>query len=233
MALSKNDFIEIEYIGRIKNSHVFDTNIKEEAKKINLEIETNPLIICLGQNMILPAIDLFLIGKKPGAYTLDLEPEKAFGLRKQELVKTFSLNAFRKQNIAPAPGMIFSFDNLFGKITSVSSGRVIVDFNNPLAGKQIEYKIIVKRQVTELNEKIKALLAFYMRKDLNFEIKDKKLIVNATRHESKLLEFFKKKFKDILNLELEIKEIQEKKESVEQKVNPGKDTQTISKEDDL
>lgn len=207
----KNDFIEIEYLGKIKDGKVFDTNIKEEAKKISLEIETRPLIICLGQNMILPEIDYFLIGKKLGTYVLNLEPEKAFGLRKQELVKTFSSNAFRKQNINPYPGMVFSFDNLFGKIASVSGGRVIVDFNNPLAGKQVEYKIIVQRQVTELDEKVKALLVFYMRKQFNFEIKDKKLTVNATKDESKLLEFFKKKFKDILSLELDIKEIEDKK----------------------
>jgi len=214
----KKDFIEIEYTGKIKDGRIFDTNIKEEAKKINLEIETKPLIICIGQNMILPAIDSFLIGKKLGTYIIDLEPEKAFGLRKQELVKTFSSNAFRKQNLNPQPGMVFSFDNLFGKITSVSGGRVIVDFNNPLAGKQVEYKIIVKRQVTELNEKVKSLLAFYMRKDFDFEIKDNKLLVNATKDESKLLGFFKKKFKDILGLELDIKEMQEKKENIEQKV---------------
>ncbi|MEM4230268.1 MAG: peptidylprolyl isomerase [Candidatus Pacearchaeota archaeon] len=203
--LKKNDFVEIEYIGKIKNGEVFDTNIEEEAKKLGLEIKTKPLIICLGQNMILPAIDNFIIGKQLGTYTIELEPEKAFGKRSQELVKTFSLNAFKHQNIVPKPGMVFAFDNLIGKITSISGGRVVVDFNNPLAGKIVEYKITLKREIKDINEKIKALLFFYTKKEFEFDIKDKKLTVYASQTDSKLLKFFEKKFKEILDFDFEIK----------------------------
>ena len=98
MALKKNDFVEIEYVGRVKDGEIFDTNIKEEAKKINLKIETKPLIICISQKMILPAIDDFLIGKEIGEYNLELSPEKAFGKRNRTLVKTLPLAVFKNQN---------------------------------------------------------------------------------------------------------------------------------------
>jgi len=204
--LKEKDFIEIEYIGQLKDGTIFDTNIKEEAKKINLEINTKPLVICLGEAMILPAIDKFLIGKKPGEYTIDLEPKDAFGNRKPELVKTVPASVFKNQKVSPFPGAVFYFDNMVGKVTSVSGGRVMVDFNNPLAGKPVQYKIIVKNQIKDIKEKIKALIRFYARKDLSFTFKDNKLSIEADKKEGIILKFFTKKFKEILDFELEIKE---------------------------
>ena len=177
--LKKNDFIELEYVGKIKDSGlVFDTNIEKEAKEINLDIKTRPLIICLGQGMVLPAIDDFLIGKDTGKYSLTLSPEKAFGKRVRDLIKTIPLSVFANQNIKPQPGMVFAFDSLFGKVISTGS-RVIVDFNNPIAGKEVEYDLNVKRKIEEENEKVKSLILTFFRKSLEFEIKDRKLIIKC------------------------------------------------------
>ncbi len=208
--LTKNDFIEIEYIGKIKGGEIFDTNIQEEAKKLNPNIKVKSLVICLGQNMILPAIDKFLMGKEIGRYTLNLKPEKAFGERKRELLKTMPLSVFNKHNINPKPGMVFSFDNLLGRISTVSGGRVIVDFNNPLAGKEIIYELRVKRNITDIKEKVKSLMSSFFRKQFPFEIKGKKLIFEVASEERKFVALFKNKFKEILNLELEFKEEKEK-----------------------
>jgi len=206
--LKKNDFVEIEYIGKIKETgEIFDTNVEKEAKKLNLNIKIKPLIICLGENMILPAIDNFLVGKEVGkSYTLTLPPEKAFGERKRELIKIMPMSVFRGQNITPRVGMVFSFDGLFGKISAVSGGRVIVDFNNPVAGKKVIYELKVKRKIKEMKEKVKALMLVFFKKEFPFDIKEKKLILKATEKEKKFLELFKEKFKEILGLELEAKE---------------------------
>lgn len=214
--LKAKDFIEIEYLARIKDNGIFDTNIKREAEKMDIKI-SSPLIICLGQNTILPAIDEFLIGKELGDYSLELPPEKAFGSRNRELVKIMPFSVFRQHNINPQPGMVFSFDNLLGKVAAVSGGRVIVDFNNPLAGKNVIYEIKVKRKVTEEKEKVKALMTAFLRKDFHFEIKDKLLIVKADKTIRKLIELFKPKFKEILNLDLEIEDTKEESENQEEK----------------
>ena len=117
MALQKNDFVELEFIGKVKGGDIFDTNIKEEAKKINLELESRPLIICLSQNMILPSIDEFLIGKDIGKYALELSPEKAFGNRDRTLIKTLPIRIFMEKKVYPQPGMMFEFDNVLGKVS--------------------------------------------------------------------------------------------------------------------
>lgn len=209
--LNKNDFIELEFIGRVKNGEIFDTNIKEEAKKINLELESRPLIICLGQNMILPAIDEFLIGKEIGKYSLELEPEKAFGLRDRGMIKTMPLKIFLEKETYPQPGMLFNFDNIMGRISAVSGGRVIVDFNHPLSNKTIVYELNIKRILSDLKEKVSSLMSLFFRKKFDFNIEDKKLIIKSDKQFKQFIEMFSEKFKEILNLELVIEEIKEEK----------------------
>jgi FKBP-type peptidyl-prolyl cis-trans isomerase 2 len=218
--LQKNDFVELEFIGRVKNGDIFDTNIKEEAKKINLELETRPLIICLGQNMILPAIDEFLTGKEIGKYILELEPEKAFGLRNRNLIKTMPVKIFLEKQVYPQPGMMFEFDNVIGKISAVSGGRVIVDFNHPLANKTVIYELNVKSVITDDNEKVSSLMQFFFRRKFDFKIESSKLIVISEAKLKPLFELFKDKFKEILNLELKFQEEEKsepKKEEIPEK----------------
>ena len=205
MTLKKKDFIEIEFTGKIKNGEIFDSNKKEDLKKLNPNIKPKPFIFSLGENMFLKGIDDFLIGKEIGEYTIELPPEKAFGKRNSQLVQMVPMKIFKTQKLNPVPGAIFNFDNRIAKILSVSGGRVMVDFNNPLAGKEIIYEIKILRKVDDLNEKIKSLIEFFTKKQLEFEIKNKKLIIKDKQF-AQFLNLFKDKFKDILGLELEIKE---------------------------
>lgn len=213
--LEKNDFIELDFTGKDKEGNVFDTSIKEEAEKIGLEIEAKPLIICLGQNMLLPAIDEFLIGKETGNHVLELKPEKAFGKRDRKLVKLMPSSIFKEQK--PMAGMVFSFDNMAGKILSVSGGRILVDFNNPLADKEVIYSLNIKRKIENLDEKVKSFIRFFFRRDFNFKIEDKKLVIDAEKNIAKIIEMFGGKFKEILNLDLEVKEVEAKQEEKPEK----------------
>jgi len=210
--IKKNDFIELDFTGRVKNAEIFDTNLKEEAKKIGLEIESRPLVICIGQNMVLPAIDEFLEGKEIGKYTLELSPEKAFGPRNRDYLKTMPVKIFHEKQILPKPGMVFQFDNLLGRISAVSGGRVIVDFNNPLAGKDVVYELNAKKKISDIKEKAEVLINFYLRQKLDFEIQDKKIIIKTEKKFAQIIDFFKPKFKEILDLELEVKESETKEE---------------------
>ena len=116
------------------------------------------------------------------------------------------------QKLNPVSGAVFNFDNRVGKVLTSSGGRVIVDFNNPLAGKDVVYKVKVLRIVEDLNEKVKSFTEFLFRKDFKFEVKEKKLLIEVEKELSKFVELFKDKFKEIFDLELEVKEIEEIKE---------------------
>jgi FKBP-type peptidyl-prolyl cis-trans isomerase 2 len=204
MVLKKKDFVEIEFTGKTKEGDVFDSNVKEVLKKTNIEGYPKPFIFCLGEGMFIRGIDEFLIGKEIGEYDVSLKPEDAFGKRNPKLIQMIQKKEFIKHNLNPIPGAVFNFDGKLAKVLTVSGGRVMIDFNNPLAGKEVDYKIKVLRKVENLNEKIEALNDFLFRKNFEFEIKDKKLIMKIPKENTKFVEMFKDKFKEILDLDLMI-----------------------------
>ena len=222
MVLKKKDFIEIEFTGKVKDGEIFDSNIKEDLKNANLNFEPKPFIFGLGEKMFLEGIEDFLVGKEVGEYEVELPPEKAFGNRNSSLVKIISTRVFKENKLNPIPGMMFNLDGRAVKILSVSGGRITVDFNNPLAGKNVVYKIKVLRKVDDLNEKAKALIEFLFKKNLEFEIsssknqiKGKKIIIKVEKGLLELVKLFSEKFKSALGLELEVIEIEDNKKEPE------------------
>ncbi|MBN2518690.1 MAG: hypothetical protein JXB14_07605, partial [Candidatus Altiarchaeota archaeon] len=76
-----------------------------------------------------------------------------------------------KQGMTPVPGMVFEVEGRPARIQSVSGGRVMVDFNHPLAGKETEYKVKVREVAKTENDKIKYLLEKSFNEDsLDFKI---------------------------------------------------------------
>ena len=166
--------------------------------------------------MFLKGIDDFLIGKDIKEYKIELLNEKAFGNRDSKLVQMIPMKIFKEQKVNPVPGAMFNFDGKIAKVLTVSGGRIMVDFNHPLAGKTVIYNIKVLRKVDDLNEKAKTLIDFFTKKYFKFEIKDKTITIHADKQFSQFLILFKDKFKEILDLDLEVREIEK---------NPSKKSQ--------
>ena len=85
------------------------------------------------------------------------------------------MNTFQQHKVQPHPGLQVDIDGEMGIVTSVSCGRVIVNFNHPLAGKEVVYTFTVRRKVVDQKEKIAAFLAAVLRlpaEALKIEVKD-------------------------------------------------------------
>jgi len=230
MKLAKNDFIEIEFTGKTKDNEVFDSNIKDVAKTINPNIDAKPFVFCLGQGMFLKGVDDFLIGKEPGKeYKIELKPEDAFGKREPKLIQLVPMKIFVEQKVNPVAGAMFNFDGRIAKILSVSGGRVMVDFNNPLSGKEVVYDIKVLKKLEDLNEKIKSLNEFLFKQDLKFEVQEKNLLMQVEKQMKPFIEMFKDKFKEIFDLDLVVEELVKKTEIKEAK-SIGKKKESMEKE---
>lgn len=161
MALTTGDFIELDYSGKLRDDGtLFDTTIESVAKEagLNPKAEYKPTIICLGHGQLLRGLDTFLEGKEPGKHTVKLSPEEAFGKKDPKLLKLIPLKKFKEAKIEPYPGLDVNIDNHYGVVRSVSGGRVTVDFNHPLAGKELTYELEVKRKVEAPEEQVAALL---------------------------------------------------------------------------
>ncbi len=218
MEIKKNDFIEIEFTARVKDGEVFDTNIKEDAEKAGLKIEAKPFVLCVGHDMIIPGFDESLNGKQVGEkYSEEFGPEKAFGKRNASLIRMIPTKAFLEQKIRPERGMQLALDGRLVKVVSVSSGRTLVDFNNPLAGKVVVYDFNVNKKLEDINEKVNALQDFFFRKRFDFDVSDK-VIFKVEEKMKPLVEMLGKNFEEMLGKKVEVEVVEEKpKEKIEKK----------------
>jgi len=129
MTIEKNDFIELEFTGKIKDTdEIFDTNIKADAKAANFKTEgINPLIMSVGHEMIPIGFDKDLIGKQlEKKYELSLKPEEAFGKRNSELIRMIPSKYFHEQKITPERGMQLNLD---GQIVKAWQWHTFIEFS--------------------------------------------------------------------------------------------------------
>jgi len=212
MALKSKDFIAIEFTAKLKDGDIFDSNVKKDLAKAGIQGNLKPFVFALGEGMFLKGVEEFLIGKEVGEYTIELSPEKAFGKRDPKLIQMIPLKEFRSQQVNPIPGQVFNFDGKLAKILTVSGGRVMVDFNNPIAGKDVVYEIKILEEIKDLNKKVEAMIDFFFRQDFKFNIEGKELNLEVIKGFGRFAELFKEKFKKLLDLNLKVSEIEEKEE---------------------
>lgn len=208
MAINKNDFIEIEFTGKISNTdEIFDTNIGADAKKANLDIKNiKPFILSAGHKMLPDGFDADIIGKElRKSYIVNIKPEEAFGKRNPQMIRMIPTKHFHEQKINPERGMQLSLDGQLVKILSSDKGRTLVDFNNPLAGKDVTYTYKINKIVTNQKEKIDALQEFLFKRIFEFDINGKTVTFKVEKQLKPFVKMFAPKFKEILGLEVESK----------------------------
>ncbi|WXG40816.1 MAG: FKBP-type peptidyl-prolyl cis-trans isomerase [Candidatus Freyarchaeum deiterrae] len=162
--IKKNDFVLVEFIGRIKdNAKVFDTTVQEVAMKADIFNEREiyqPRLVVVGAGWVLPGLDEALEGLHIGeTKTIEIPPEKGFGEKDPKNVKVFPAREFLKQNVKPRPGMTIRIKGRLGTVQKVGGGRIRVDMNHPLAGQILEYEVTVKNILQNDEDKIKALIS--------------------------------------------------------------------------
>ena len=163
MALQKGDFILINYTAKVKETNeIFDTTVEETAKKEHLQKEgeiCEPKLIVIGEGWVLKALDDSLTTMEPSKPSMvEIPPEKAFGPRDSEKVKRVHLKQLIEKGINPAVGTRIEFGGKNATIRSIGAGRVLLDFNPPLAGKTLAYEVTLNKKLESNEEKIAALI---------------------------------------------------------------------------
>jgi peptidylprolyl isomerase len=163
MALQKGNFILIDHVAKVKETgDVFDTTIEETAKKEHLYKEGEiyePKLVVIGEGWVLKALDESLTTMEPGkTSTVEIPPEKAFGERDPEKVKRVSLRHLTAKGITPTLGMRVEHNGKMATVRTIGAGRVLLDFNPPLAGKTLVYEVTVQKKLTTRKQKTAALI---------------------------------------------------------------------------
>ncbi len=161
--ISKGDIIRLEYDAWVvETGALFDTTSAEKAKEGNIfneNVTYGPIPMLVGGGRTFAGLEEALEGVEVGVEKeVIIPPEKAAGLRDPKLVELHPVREFLKQEIEPRVGMEVSMKNRMGTIIAVTTGRVRVDFNRPLAGKSLRYRFKVLSRVDSLEDKVKAIL---------------------------------------------------------------------------
>jgi len=166
MAIKNGDFIRLEFTGKIKETgDVFDTTNEEVATEAGILVENKdygPIPIIIGGKHLLQAIDEAVIGMDVGeSKEIEVDPENGFGERDPQLIQLIPMREFKKQGMTPHVGMEITSEGHKGRILTTSGGRVKVDFNHDLAGKHLEYSVVITEIIEEDEEKIKSMIQLH------------------------------------------------------------------------
>jgi len=173
--IKNNDFIEIDYTGKDRESGiVFDTTKEDVAKQnglYNPKVTYRSIIVCVGEKQVIPGLDKELEGKEASkTYSVEISPEDGFGKKNAKLLRIIPAHVFKKQKLNPVPGLQVNVDGAIGLVKTAGGGRVIVDFNHPLSGKTLVYEVEIKRLVTDNKEKIQSFLDIIGMKGAEIEV---------------------------------------------------------------
>lgn len=146
--VNKGSHVDVDYEGRLDDGRLFDTSKEDVAKAEGVyaeEREYSPLHITVGSGMLIKGFEAALIGMHEGEEkTVKIEASDAYGETRSELIKTFKSDPERDGELKV--GMIVLV-NVEGKqiparVCDVGE-NISFDFNHPLAGKDITFRIKV------------------------------------------------------------------------------------------
>lgn len=118
--------------------------VLEDGHIIDSNFESEPATFSVGDGNLLPGFESTLMGLVNGdEREFTIPPEEAFGQHNPQNVQAVERGNFDQEELEL--GAMFSFQNgdgeLPGVIVDVDDNEVVIDFNHPLAGKNIIFQV--------------------------------------------------------------------------------------------
>ena len=129
------DRVKVHYTGTLGDGEVFDTSRERE-----------PFEFDIGSGNVIPSFEQGVIDMAVGeTKQITIEPENAYGPRREELVVEVKKNGF-PEDIEPAVGQQLQTKQEDGSpinvtITAMTEETVTLDANHPLAGQTLVFDI--------------------------------------------------------------------------------------------
>ena len=139
--VQQGDHVIIEYEGRLEDGEIVESSS-----------DNGPLEFEVGAGVMSPGFENALLGMGEGEEkSIILSPDEAFGHKDEKLLHTVKKSVFG-ENIQPQPGMVLGMtlekegqtQKIPAQVTAVHGDDVTIDFNHPLAGKTISYRLSLK-----------------------------------------------------------------------------------------
>jgi len=144
--------VKVHYVGKFDNDDEFDNSYSREK----------PITFTLGKGQIITGFENAVVGMTPGdKKKFSLSAVEAYGEIKQKLFQSFERNTFPEE-FELTVGELISVPAQDGRtypafIENVTEESVILNFNHPMAGKNLNFEIelidIVKEDISGENNK--------------------------------------------------------------------------------
>ena len=163
MSFREGDFLLVDYSTYVKETNeLIETTSEKEAKERGVYREDEiykPKLVIIGEGRYVKGFEEALKNSEPGVEKeIVLEPSKAYGDRDPNKIKIFGLRELVRNNIVPEVGKVVEIGGALGVVRSISGGRVVIDFNHPLAGKTLVFRFKIIKKIDDDVEKIKYLI---------------------------------------------------------------------------
>ena len=133
--VKKGDTVAVDYTGTLDSGEVFDTS----KGKAPIEFE-------VGAGTVIKGFDDGVLGMKIGdEKDISIKPEEGYGKRNDTYIKELPHSSI-PQGLEVKKGMLLIFKREDGlrmpaTVTDIHKDTVKVDFNHPLAGKTLKFKV--------------------------------------------------------------------------------------------
>jgi len=144
-----------------KNSVVvLDYELKVDGQVVDSSAGHEPLAFIHGTGALIPGFSSALDGLKSGdKKSFVVSPEDGYGVLDQEALRKYDINDFPGDvDLTPGAQLFFETEDQMEIpcfIKEVNGNDVIIDFNHPLAGKELHFSIEI-RDVRPATEEEKA-----------------------------------------------------------------------------
>lgn len=137
LAIGPGTKITLHFALQLDNGDMVDSNF-----------ERDPAIFTVGDGNLLPGFEKALFGMLEGEHkTLVIKPEDGFGQRNPNNIQEIARSQF-SPDLELSEGLMLSFADaqkteLPGVVQSYDDDVVVVDFNHPLAGRDILFEVAI------------------------------------------------------------------------------------------
>jgi len=150
MKVQKNAFVAIDYTLKLDSGELVDQSGPGQ-----------PLGFVYASGQIIPGLEKALEGMEVGHEAeVTVEPEDGYGQKNEFLMREIARNEF-PDGVDLTPGMTFQASGPHGpipfRIDSVTDDKVVADFNHPLAGERLNFKVKIAEVREATDAELEAL----------------------------------------------------------------------------
>ncbi|MFB6116211.1 MAG: peptidylprolyl isomerase [Candidatus Nanosalina sp.] len=211
--MEEGDLILVDYVGKTSEEEIFDLSNEERAREEDVyseQVDYQPIPVLIGSGYVIEGLGEALKEMEVGERreNVEIPSEKGYGGRDSDKIQTYPEKEFKKQDVSVRVGDEIMVGNRKGKVISKGSGRVRVDFNHPLSGKDLVYEVEVLEKIEDDEEKAKQIFRYRLgHGDIEFE--DDTIIIDhdIEGHSHQLPEDMKEELREEILENTDFKEV--------------------------